>query len=442
MDEAHQVVIQALKEAGLSLPAGSESLQDLFSPAVLVAICSRAVALIHGASAALPPPFFPASMSDRIRLCNDLAVSIKDLRFEGDLSFHQFLYPSEEETHQLFRFLLEKIPGVSKIREGNGLEHKLRTLSSDELSASKDGDMSKREEQLNILSLENLKLTEEISELSQRLANLEGECEASSKRLEELRKQKTCLEMGVNSLSDSIPIEESLSILRLGNQGEESKNYLIDSSMEGEAISSEPRNQETLEGSGPFMKNDDICLKQQELENVRQQAKDIIARIRQRNEQNSLLAQELDKRTKVSSRSSYMKRIRELIKNSKKQDTDISHIIAETRELHRESNANQERLKRTYAIVDELVFRDAKKDATSRQAYRLLTSIHDNFAECSDKIFTLDKLHREITELASTVEAMEKRPVDLHRAEADFSTLVSENACLERAIQANSKNSG
>ncbi|KAH7285178.1 hypothetical protein KP509_33G016700 [Ceratopteris richardii] len=248
--------------------------------------------------------------------------------------------------------------------------------------------------------------------------------------------------MGVNSLSDSIPIEESLSILRLGNQGEESKNYLIDSSMEGEAISSEPRNQETLEGSGPFMKNDDICLKQQELENVRQQAKDIIARIRQRNEQNSLLAQELDKRTKVSSRSSYMKRIRELIKNSKKQDTDISHIIAETRELHRESNANQERLKRTYAIVDELVFRDAKKDATSRQAYRLLTSIHDNFAECSDKIFTLDKLHREITELASTVEAMEKRPVDLHRAEADFSTLVSENACLERAIQANSKNSG
>ena len=66
---------------------------------------------------------------------------------------------------------------------------------------------------------------------------------------------------------------------------------------------------------------------------------------------------ELEQSTKGPSRSSYIKRITELIKNSKKQDIDISQIIEEIRGLQRESNANQGRLKRTYALVDELVFR-------------------------------------------------------------------------------------
>lgn len=59
----------------------------------------------------------------------------------------------------------------------------------------------------------------------------------------------------------------------------------------------------------------------------------------------------------MASRSSYIQRIKEITKNSRKQDADIERILKETRELQLESNSIQERLHRTNAVVDEIVFR-------------------------------------------------------------------------------------
>ena len=59
----------------------------------------------------------------------------------------------------------------------------------------------------------------------------------------------------------------------------------------------------------------------------------------------------------MASRGSHIQRIKEITKNSRKQDADIERILKETRELQLESNSIQERLHRTYAVVDEMVFR-------------------------------------------------------------------------------------
>jgi regulator of replication initiation timing len=59
----------------------------------------------------------------------------------------------------------------------------------------------------------------------------------------------------------------------------------------------------------------------------------------------------------MASRSSHIQRIKEITKNSRKQDADIERIVKETRELQLESNSIQERLHRTYAVADEMVFR-------------------------------------------------------------------------------------
>ena len=76
-----------------------------------------------------------------------------------------------------------------------------------------------------------------------------------------------------------------------------------------------------------------------------------------REEQLIAISLELENAVKGPSRNTYVRRITELIKNSKKQDNDITRIIGEIRDLQRESNANQGRLGRTYALVDELIFR-------------------------------------------------------------------------------------
>lgn len=76
-----------------------------------------------------------------------------------------------------------------------------------------------------------------------------------------------------------------------------------------------------------------------------------------REEEHSQLCAELERQPKTALRSSYIERIKEITKNSRKQDADIDRILKETRELQLESNSIQERLHRTYAVVDEMVFR-------------------------------------------------------------------------------------
>jgi len=74
-------------------------------------------------------------------------------------------------------------------------------------------------------------------------------------------------------------------------------------------------------------------------------------------EERSKLSADLENQPKLASRKSYIERVTEITKNSGKQDADIERILRETRELQLESNYIQERLNRTFAVVDETVFR-------------------------------------------------------------------------------------
>lgn len=76
-----------------------------------------------------------------------------------------------------------------------------------------------------------------------------------------------------------------------------------------------------------------------------------------REEEFCKLSSDLKKQPKRAPRRSYIERVNEITKNSRKQDNDIQRIMKVTRELQLESNSIQERLNRTYAVVDETIFR-------------------------------------------------------------------------------------
>lgn len=76
-----------------------------------------------------------------------------------------------------------------------------------------------------------------------------------------------------------------------------------------------------------------------------------------REEEHSKLCVDFGKQPKLPTRTSYIERIKEITKNSRKQDADIERILKETRELQLESNSIRECLDRTYAVLDEIVFR-------------------------------------------------------------------------------------
>lgn len=87
MDDAQQIVLVALQQAGIQVPGDAKGSQELGSSG-LVSICAQGVALLRGVPP-IPVTSLPAGTAERFRVCTDLAGAIKLLGYQGDLSFHQ-----------------------------------------------------------------------------------------------------------------------------------------------------------------------------------------------------------------------------------------------------------------------------------------------------------------------------------------------------------------
>ncbi|KAF7831257.1 coiled-coil domain-containing protein 22-like [Senna tora] len=219
-----------------------------------------------------------------------------------------------------------------------------------------------------------------------------------------------------------------------------------------------------------YLDNPDAQEMLQKLRKVEQEEQFILSETEKRDEEYSKLSADLVKQPDVESRKSYIQRINEITKNSRKQDADIERILKETREVQLESNSIQERLHRTYAVADEIVFRylwivwalsvatsaakdskvfniedmvsscwtswslswgagcsdcdtkflvEAKKDPTGREVYKLLTSIHEGFEQISQKILAADRIRREVAEYEMKLAAMACRSLDVDKREAE-----------------------
>lgn len=176
-------------------------------------------------------------------------------------------------------------------------------------------------------------------------------------------------------------------------------------------------------------------IQEEKVHQIALEVKAIESEISKRKEEHSKLCAELKNQPKLASRKSYIHRITEITKNSRKQDADIERILQDTRQLQIESNSIQDRLHRTYTVVDETVFRDAKNDSTRRQAYRLLTSLHQSFGQISEKILATDRVRREATELEAKLSAMASRSFDIDKLQVDLNAIRKENDRLEEQVR-------
>ncbi|KAL6975165.1 hypothetical protein U1Q18_023959 [Sarracenia purpurea var. burkii] len=101
----------------------------------------------------------------------------------------------------------------------------------------------------------------------------------------------------------------------------------------------------------------EVMEKRKKLQEIDLEIEAVLSEAKKREEERSKLLADLENQPKLASRRSYIQRITEITKNSRKQDGDIERILKDTRELQLESNSIQERLHRTYAVVDDTVFR-------------------------------------------------------------------------------------
>ncbi|KAG0468002.1 hypothetical protein HPP92_017330 [Vanilla planifolia] len=179
MDEVEEILLNSLKRSGVSLPVGVSSIKD-FSPDALVSICSQSLCLILNCAASSFPTSLPDSTAYRFKICSDVALAIKSLGYREELSFHQFLYPSDEEVLKLARFLVERLSeessrGISVVKYNSaesitGTTEALAKVCEGQLSETSnlDGDLGSNK------SLGNIR-EETIHDLSQRIKNCADE---------------------------------------------------------------------------------------------------------------------------------------------------------------------------------------------------------------------------------------------------------------------------
>jgi hypothetical protein len=93
MEDADQILLSSLRQAGCScLHEDASAVADL-STGDIVALCQQCLQLISrkGGDAAIehPPMGLPKEMTGKFRVCAELAVQMQQLGYRGELSFHQ-----------------------------------------------------------------------------------------------------------------------------------------------------------------------------------------------------------------------------------------------------------------------------------------------------------------------------------------------------------------
>ncbi|XP_033215931.1 coiled-coil domain-containing protein 22 homolog [Belonocnema kinseyi] len=174
-----------------------------------------------------------------------------------------------------------------------------------------------------------------------------------------------------------------------------------------------------------------------EISNLKEKEKELTEEGRQKDQQYSQLVGDIQKLPKEVTRSAYTQRILEIINNVRKQKDEIDKVLGDTRSIQKEINTLTGRLERSFTVVDELIFRDARTNDASRKAYKLLATLH---SDCSDLVNLVEETGatvREIRDLEEQIDSESTKNVgdNLERITADLKQMKQETATLTAQLQ-------
>ncbi|KAL1463308.1 hypothetical protein WDU94_015071 [Cyamophila willieti] len=109
---------------------------------------------------------------------------------------------------------------------------------------------------------------------------------------------------------------------------------------------------------------------------------------------------------KSVNRSSYTKRILEIINNIKKQDSDIMKIITDTKQVQKDLNNVNGKIERCFTLADEMIFKDVSKDDVSRKAYKYLVTLHTDCNEIVKVVTEIGNLKKEMKNLEEQIDVL------------------------------------
>ncbi|XP_034937150.1 coiled-coil domain-containing protein 22 homolog [Chelonus insularis] len=374
----------------------------------------------------------PLDLSERIKFLNDFKKSEDNNK--QTISFN--------ETRLMSRFLLnerlESTPEPSKSEEKNTNEEEVSKLSSDISKLAVETSEENKEEMENVkieqmkTDCENLRsqievLQSEIKQLSVELTEKMAQQQEEQKKMQELETERN-----IDAKIYELMKDPDNSVEKLEEAVEAEKNKLINLATQWEKHRVPLIKQYRDEREKYFAKTSTSQKKLDELRQLREKEKELLEECQQKDQQYYQLMSEVAKLPKDVNRSAYTQRILEIINNVRKQKDEINKVLGDTREIQKEINVLTGKLERSFTVVDEMIFRDAKNNEASRKAYKLLATLHSDCSELVKLVEETGATMREIRDLEEQIDAESAKNIEanLERITADLEQMRQETASL------------
>jgi len=178
----------------------------------------------------------------------------------------------------------------------------------------------------------------------------------------------------------------------------------------------------------------DFKVKVEKIQRMRKEMKDMIKDLQAKEERYKSLKEEYEKLPKNLNRGTFISRISEMVNKVQKHNSMINSHLTETREVQRNINSSNQKLGRTYAVTDELVFRDAKSDEKIKAAYKHMASMHQTFEQVMGVLEESQRTEHEKFLLEKNISTVQSMKYDLPKVQRDLKQVKAENKALAKAL--------
>lgn len=184
-------------------------------------------------------------------------------------------------------------------------------------------------------------------------------------------------------------------------------------------------------------------VKLEQIKAMRDEIKRLIDEIKQRDERYKQLVEAYRAMKNTQNRAIYTRRILDIVRNVKKQKIDIARILEDTRAMQKEINGIREHLARIYAVADEKIYQDAKRDqekgsrdSSKRDIYKQVVDLNKGFEVLIATIEEIGQTRATILNLESKIEQVQARTSaqNMERIQEDLRQIREANAALTERI--------
>ena len=181
--------------------------------------------------------------------------------------------------------------------------------------------------------------------------------------------------------------------------------------------------------------------KHDQIKDIKKQIKKSLAELKYKKEMLKFMEEEYSKIPKDINRNQYIKRINEIVNNVKTQQEEIQRSLSDLNLIQENTNNEIRKISKLDKEVENMLFKPAQKDKTSKKIYEEFLSLKDAFSKLIGNVQNQNLILNSTKEVNSNIEAFKgkyKNFEDYKKIEEDLIKMQNENSKLEVYISQHS----